>query len=94
MPQAPRGGPTATAERAVNRLTIFRAVATRCGKRLRIHLGTVALAALMIWRPRMDHGPGNSAQERECAAVIRLKNRCPWHVAPPSMSANQQSAGG
>jgi transposase len=38
-----------TVERAVNRLKGFRAVATRYEKRAYIYLGTVALAALMIW---------------------------------------------
>ncbi|WP_374210478.1 IS5 family transposase [Streptomyces sp. CL12-4] len=38
-----------TVERAINRLKGFRAVATRYEKRAYIYLGTVALAALMIW---------------------------------------------
>ncbi|KOT80438.1 transposase, partial [Streptomyces rimosus subsp. pseudoverticillatus] len=38
-----------TAERAVNRLKGFRAAATRYDKRACIHLGTVTLAALIIW---------------------------------------------
>ncbi|WP_078531390.1 MULTISPECIES: IS5 family transposase [Streptomyces] len=38
-----------TVERAVNRLKGFRAVATRYEKRAHIYLGTVTLAALMIW---------------------------------------------
>ncbi|WP_412080511.1 IS5 family transposase [Streptomyces sp. SCL15-6] len=38
-----------TVERAINRLKSFRAVATRYEKRAYIYLGTVALAALMIW---------------------------------------------
>ncbi|MER6540511.1 transposase, partial [Streptomyces sp900105755] len=38
-----------TVERAINRLKGFRAVATRYEKRAYTYLGTVALAALMIW---------------------------------------------
>ncbi|WP_331751727.1 IS5 family transposase (plasmid) [Streptomyces sp. NBC_00723] len=38
-----------TVERAINRLKGFRAVATRYEKRAYIYLGTVTLAALMIW---------------------------------------------
>ncbi|WP_387587761.1 IS5 family transposase [Streptomyces anthocyanicus] len=38
-----------TVERAINRLKGFRAVATRYEKRAYIYLGTVALAALMVW---------------------------------------------
>ncbi|MFF0869101.1 IS5/IS1182 family transposase, partial [Nonomuraea sp. NPDC003560] len=36
-------------ERAINRLKNFRAVATRYDKRAYIFLGTVTLAALVIW---------------------------------------------
>ncbi|TQS10808.1 transposase, partial [Microbispora sp. KK1-11] len=36
-------------ERAINRLKNFRAVATRYDKRAYIYLGTVTVAALMIW---------------------------------------------
>lgn len=38
-----------TVERAINRLKGFRAVATRYEKRAYIYLGTVTLAALLIW---------------------------------------------
>jgi transposase len=38
-----------TVERAINRLKGFRAVATRYEKRASMYLGTVTLAALMIW---------------------------------------------
>ncbi|WP_435840655.1 IS5 family transposase [Streptomyces bobili] len=38
-----------TVERAINRLKDFRAVATRYDKRAYIYLGTVTLAALIIW---------------------------------------------
>ncbi|MFF3305643.1 IS5 family transposase [Streptomyces sp. NPDC002908] len=38
-----------TVERAINRLKGFRAVATRYEKRAYIYLGTVTLAALVIW---------------------------------------------
>lgn len=38
-----------TVERAINRLKGFRAVATRYEKRAYIYLGTVTLAALIIW---------------------------------------------
>lgn len=38
-----------TVERAINRLKNFRAVATRYDKRAYIFLGTVTLAALIIW---------------------------------------------
>jgi transposase len=38
-----------TVERAINRLKGFRAVATRYEKRAYIYLGTVTLAALMVW---------------------------------------------
>ncbi|WP_443079468.1 IS5 family transposase [Streptomyces sp. NBC_01717] len=38
-----------TVERAINRLKGFRAVATRYEKRAYIYLGTVTLAAIMIW---------------------------------------------
>ncbi|MFI1018198.1 IS5 family transposase [Streptomyces sp. NPDC020965] len=38
-----------TVERGINRLKGFRAVATRYEKRAYIYLGTVTLAALMIW---------------------------------------------
>ncbi|WP_405698928.1 IS5 family transposase [Streptomyces sp. NBC_01383] len=38
-----------TVERTINRLKGFRAVATRYEKRAYIYLGTVTLAALMIW---------------------------------------------
>ncbi|WP_030777953.1 IS5/IS1182 family transposase, partial [Streptomyces sp. NRRL F-2664] len=38
-----------TVERAINRLKGFRAVATRYEKRAYISLGTVTLAALIIW---------------------------------------------
>ncbi|MFE7478419.1 IS5/IS1182 family transposase, partial [Streptomyces sp. NPDC057575] len=38
-----------TVERAINRLKGFRAVATRYEERAYIYLGTVTLAALMIW---------------------------------------------
>ncbi|WP_443742854.1 IS5 family transposase [Streptomyces tardus] len=38
-----------TVERAINRLKSFRAVATRYEKRAYIYLGTVTLAALVIW---------------------------------------------
>ncbi len=38
-----------TVERAVNRLKDFRAVSTRYEKRAYIYLGTVTLAALIIW---------------------------------------------
>ncbi|SIS24452.1 Transposase DDE domain-containing protein, partial [Microbispora rosea] len=36
-------------ERAINRLKNFRAVATRYDKRAYIYLGTVTVAALVIW---------------------------------------------
>ncbi|HEX4818341.1 MAG TPA: IS5/IS1182 family transposase, partial [Nonomuraea sp.] len=36
-------------ERAINRLKNYRAVATRYDKRAYIFLGTVTLAALIIW---------------------------------------------
>lgn len=38
-----------TVERAINRLKGFRAVATRYEKRAYVYLGTVTLAALIIW---------------------------------------------
>ncbi|WP_353962161.1 transposase [Micromonospora sp. NBC_00362] len=38
-----------TVERTINRLKGFRAVATRYEKRASIYLGTVSLAALVIW---------------------------------------------
>ncbi|MFD3473022.1 IS5 family transposase [Streptomyces sp. NPDC058682] len=38
-----------TVERAINRLKTFRAVATRFDKRAYIYLGTVTVAALVIW---------------------------------------------
>ncbi|MFF9771914.1 IS5 family transposase [Streptomyces sp. NPDC014636] len=38
-----------TVERAVNRLKQFRAVATRYDKRAYVYLGTVTLAAVLIW---------------------------------------------
>jgi transposase len=38
-----------TVERAINELKGFRAVATRYEKRAYIYLGTVTLAALIIW---------------------------------------------
>jgi transposase len=38
-----------TVERTINRLKSFRAVATRYEKRAYIYLGTVTLAALVIW---------------------------------------------
>jgi transposase len=38
-----------TVERAINRLKGFRAVATRYEKRAYVYLGTVTLAALMVW---------------------------------------------
>ncbi|MFB9398776.1 IS5 family transposase, partial [Streptomyces echinatus] len=38
-----------TVERAINRLKAFRAVATRYEKRAYTYLGTVTLAALIIW---------------------------------------------
>jgi transposase len=38
-----------TVEHAINRLKGFRAVATRYEKRAYIYIGTVTLAALMIW---------------------------------------------
>ncbi|WP_435882406.1 IS5 family transposase [Streptomyces kronopolitis] len=38
-----------TAERAINRLKGFRAVATRYEKRAYVYLGTVTVATLMIW---------------------------------------------
>ncbi|MFE5690868.1 IS5/IS1182 family transposase, partial [Streptomyces sp. NPDC056512] len=38
-----------TVERAINRLKGFRAVAARYEKRAYIYLGTVTLAALLIW---------------------------------------------
>ncbi|GHA04162.1 IS5 family transposase [Streptomyces subrutilus] len=38
-----------TVERTINRLKGFRAVATRYEKRAHIYLGTVTLAALIIW---------------------------------------------
>ena len=38
-----------TVERTINRLKGFRAVATRYEKRAYIYLGTVTLAALVIW---------------------------------------------
>ncbi|MFD6825053.1 IS5 family transposase [Streptomyces sp. NPDC060085] len=58
--RGPRGGrPTGfdsehykkrnTVERAINRLKGFRAVATRYKKRAYVYLGTVTLAALLIW---------------------------------------------
>lgn len=48
-----------TVERAINRLKGFRAVATRYEKRAHIHLGTVTLAALIIW---LRHDPRTIAQ--------------------------------
>ncbi|WP_396697145.1 hypothetical protein [Microbispora triticiradicis] len=55
----PLGGPTRfdkerykkrnVVERAINRLKNFRAVATRYDKRAYIYLGTVTVAALVIW---------------------------------------------
>ncbi|MEV3966288.1 transposase, partial [Nocardia sp. NPDC050193] len=38
-----------TVERAINRLKGFRAVATRYEKRAYTYLGTVTVAALIIW---------------------------------------------
>jgi transposase len=38
-----------TVERAINKLKQFRAVATRYEKRGYIYLGTMAVAALVIW---------------------------------------------
>ncbi|MEW1693570.1 transposase, partial [Streptomyces sp. NPDC091265] len=38
-----------TVERTINRLKGFRAVATRYEKRAYMYLGTVTLAALVIW---------------------------------------------
>jgi len=49
---APRKGPYKkrnTVERAINRLKGFRAVVTRYEKRANTCLGTVTLAALIIW---------------------------------------------
>jgi hypothetical protein len=38
-----------TVERTINRLKGFRAVATRYEKRAYLYLGTITLAALLIW---------------------------------------------
>ncbi len=66
-----------TVERTINRLKGFRALATRYEKRAYIYLGTVTLAALVIWlRARSEKQCLGSGARYGRPRLVQLADRC------------------